>query len=96
MFHSIFLPIKALTKPIQTLAAVKTPTVKDEANIDGIRFIFFSLERAVVMASIKPEVAIKNFEVSIVNLYQSIGAGGVEKKNIILDMKYGMKKNDVK
>ena len=81
---------------MQTLAAVKTPTVKEETNTEGIMLIFFSFERAVVIAIIKPEVAIKNFKVSVENLYQSIGAGGVEEKNIILEIKYGMKKNDAK
>ena len=38
---------------------------------------------------------IVNFKVSVVNLYQSIGAGGVEKKNIKLETMYGtMKKDD--
>ncbi len=86
----------ALVKPIQTLTAVATPTVTEEVKTEGIKFIFLSFESDITIAIMKPEVAITNFEVSIVNLYQSIGAGGVEKKNIILDKKYGIKKNDDK
>ena len=83
-------------KPLQTLAAVKIPIVTAEDNTDGTISNFFSFERAVTMATMKPEVTKMNLEVCVTNLYQSIGAGGVEIKNIKLEIMYGTKKKDEK
>ena len=86
ILHCILLPIKAFKKPLQTLAAVKTPIVKAEDNTDDTISNFLSFERAITIATMNPEVAATNLKVSVENLYQSIGAGGVEKKNIKLEM----------
>lgn len=96
MFHCNFLPIKAVKKPLQTLAAVKIPILKAEDNTEDTISNFLSFERAVAIATMKPEVATTNLKVSVENLYQSIGAGGVEKKNIKLEIMYGMKKKEDK